>query len=122
MKMPLSLFPSSSWTREQYNLDRLAKNGFVYLEMNRAVWGLPQAGILANKLLQKRLLPHGYYECKHTPGLWRQDTSKSSCKNANINAHQTTTLPAHACTKTIWGQSTNPFSQSTSPPDYPMKK
>jgi hypothetical protein len=72
MKMPLSLFPS--WTKEQYNLNKLAKNGFVYLEMRRAVWGLPQAGILANKLLQKRLLPHGYYECKHTPGLWRHLT------------------------------------------------
>ncbi len=72
MKMPLSLFPS--WTKEQYNLDKLAKNGFVYLEMRRAVWGLPQAGILANRLLQKRLLPHGYYECKHTPGLWRHFT------------------------------------------------
>jgi hypothetical protein len=31
MKMPLSLFPS--WTKEQYNLDKLAKKGFVYLEM-----------------------------------------------------------------------------------------
>jgi hypothetical protein len=72
MKMPLSLFPS--WTKEQYNLDKLAKNGFVYLEMQRAVWGLPQAGILANKLLRKRLLPHGYYECKHTPGLWKHLT------------------------------------------------
>jgi hypothetical protein len=51
MKMLLSLFPS--WTKEQYNLDRLAKNGFVYLEMRRAIWGLPQAGILANKLLCK---------------------------------------------------------------------
>ena len=67
MKMPLALFPS--WTKEQYNFDKLAKNEFVYLEMRRAVWGLPQAGILANKLLRKRLLPHGYYECKHTPGL-----------------------------------------------------
>jgi hypothetical protein len=35
----------------QYNLDKLALNGFVYLEMRRAVWGLPQAGILVNKLL-----------------------------------------------------------------------
>ena len=49
-KMPLSLFPS--WTNEQYNLDNLAQNGFVYLEMRRTVWGLPQAGILANKLLR----------------------------------------------------------------------
>jgi hypothetical protein len=51
MKMPLSLFPP--WTKEQYNLDKLAKNGFAYLEMRRAIWGLPQAGILANKLLRK---------------------------------------------------------------------
>ena len=72
MKMPLSLFPS--WIKEQYNLDKHRKNGFVYLEMHRAVWGLPQAGILANKLLQQRLLPHGYYECKHTPGLWQHLT------------------------------------------------
>ncbi len=72
MKMPLSLF--LSWTREQYNLEKHTKNGFVYIEMRRAFWGLPQAGILANKLLHKRLLPHGYYKCKHTPGLWRHIT------------------------------------------------
>jgi len=72
MKMPLSLFPS--WTNEQYNLDKLAKNGYVYLEMRRPVWGLPHAGILANKLLRQRLPPHEYYECKHTPGLWRHHT------------------------------------------------
>jgi len=38
------------------------------------VWGLPQAGILANKLLRKRLKPHGYYECINTPGLWQHAT------------------------------------------------
>ena len=35
--------------------------------------GLPQAGILANKLLRQRLLPHGYYECANTPGLWKHE-------------------------------------------------
>ena len=50
-----------------------AYKGFVYLEMRRAVWGLPQAGILANKLLRKRLLPHGYFECNNTPGLWKHE-------------------------------------------------
>jgi hypothetical protein len=50
-----------------------ALNGFVYLEMRRAVWGLPQAGILANKLLHRRLLPHGYYECTNTLGLWKHE-------------------------------------------------
>ncbi len=57
MKMPLMLFPK--WIVKQYNLKAHAPNGFVYLEMRRAVWGLPQAGILANKLLCKRLLLHG---------------------------------------------------------------
>jgi hypothetical protein len=35
------------------------------------VYGLPQAGILANKLLWKRLGRHGYFEVQHTPGLWK---------------------------------------------------
>jgi hypothetical protein len=36
--------------------------------------GLPQAGILANKLLHKRLASHGYYKCKQMPGLWKHAT------------------------------------------------
>lgn len=32
---------------------------------------LPQAGILANKLLKKHLTKHGYFEVSHTPGLWK---------------------------------------------------
>jgi hypothetical protein len=55
-------------------LDTSAKNNFFYLKLHRAVWGLPQAGILANKLLQKCLLPCGYFECPNTPGLWKYST------------------------------------------------
>ena len=57
MKIPIGLFPPL--IIEQYNLLHHVHNGYIYLEMRRAVWGLPQAGILANKLLQKRLAPHG---------------------------------------------------------------
>ena len=32
---------------------------------------LPQADMLANKLLKCRLAQHGYYEVCHTPGYWR---------------------------------------------------
>ncbi len=67
MKMLLTLFPRS--VIEQYNLTKHALNGFVYIEMQWAVWGLLQAGILAIKLLWKRLLPHGYYECPNMPVL-----------------------------------------------------
>jgi hypothetical protein len=71
MQMPLSVFPE--WIKKQYKLDKHAQNSFVYLRMERAVWGLPQAGILANKLLRKQLAPHGYYECINTPGLWQHE-------------------------------------------------
>ena len=35
------------------------------------MYGLPQSGILANKILRERLLKLGYYEMHHTPGLWK---------------------------------------------------
>ncbi len=72
MQIPFALFPP--WIIEQYALTDKILNGHIYLEMHRAVWGLPQAGILANKLLKKCLAPHGYFECAHTPGLWKHVT------------------------------------------------
>ncbi|KAL7483728.1 hypothetical protein ACHAW6_009367 [Cyclotella cf. meneghiniana] len=35
------------------------------------MYGLPQAKILANKLLSKQLGEAWYYQCQFTPGLWR---------------------------------------------------
>ena len=35
------------------------------------MYGLPQAGKLANELLIKRLDTTGYYPCQFTPGLWK---------------------------------------------------
>ena len=37
-----------------YGLHDKVKNGYVYREIVRGMYGLPQAGILANKLLRKR--------------------------------------------------------------------
>jgi hypothetical protein len=34
------------------------------------MYGLPQARILANKLLEECLAIRGYYQYQHTPGLW----------------------------------------------------
>ena len=34
------------------------------------MYGLPQAGILANKILKERLKLHNYYKVLHTPGLF----------------------------------------------------
>jgi hypothetical protein len=35
------------------------------------MYGLPQASILANNLLEQQLSARGYYKCQHMPGLWR---------------------------------------------------
>ena len=56
---------------DEYDLLDYVQDGFVYFEINRVVYGLPQSGILANKLLKERLSKHGYYQCTTTPGLWR---------------------------------------------------
>ena len=68
MRIPLKLLPDH--TIKQYDLEKKALKGMVYVEMRRCVYGLPQAGALAN-LLKERLAPAGYYEVRHTPGLWK---------------------------------------------------
>jgi hypothetical protein len=42
--------------------------------MRHAVWGIPQAGILANKRLHRKLAPFRYYECSNTLGLWHHES------------------------------------------------
>ena len=72
MKFPITMFPLH--IIEQYNLMKHVIDGFIYVEIRKVIYGLPQAGILANKLLKKRMRPEGYYEVAHTPGLWKHVT------------------------------------------------
>eukprot|EP00957_Ditylum_brightwellii_P183731 13994453-Ditylum_brightwellii.AAC.1 len=37
------------------------------------MYGLPQAGILANNLLTEKFATKGYRPCHHTPELWKHD-------------------------------------------------
>jgi hypothetical protein len=54
-----------------YNLCNIVTpDGLVYIKIWKGMYGLPQAGILANQLLKKHLATKGYYQCQHTPGLW----------------------------------------------------
>ena len=55
----------------EYKLDEFVQDGWIYFEMRRGMYGLPQAGILANNLLRDRLAKFDYYEATTTPGLWR---------------------------------------------------
>jgi hypothetical protein len=42
---------------------------YVYCEICQGMYGLPQAGIIAQELLAKRLKEHGYSQTETTPGL-----------------------------------------------------
>jgi hypothetical protein len=72
MKILLSRFPEEIIQR--YDLNALAVDGWVYIEIRKGMYGLKQAGLLANKLLQTRLAPFRYYPARHTPGLWLHKT------------------------------------------------
>jgi hypothetical protein len=48
-------------------------DGYVYVRIQKGMYGLPQAGIIAQKLLEKRLNAQGYRQSTITPGFWRHD-------------------------------------------------
>jgi hypothetical protein len=58
-----------------YKLTDIATlDGYIYCEIQKGMYGLPQAGIIAQQLLEKRLKAHGYHQSTITPGLWKHDT------------------------------------------------
>jgi hypothetical protein len=42
--------------------------------MQKAVWDLSQAGILANKKLRRKLAPFGYFKSVNTRSLWYHES------------------------------------------------
>ena len=55
---------------DAYNLEPLFDDqGFMYVQIERGMYGLKQAGRIANDQLKKVLAPHGYCPCLNTPGL-----------------------------------------------------
>jgi hypothetical protein len=58
LRIPIKLIPLEIIT--QYALLPLVSDGHIYIEVQKVMYCLPQAGILANLLLAKRLAPHGY--------------------------------------------------------------
>lgn len=71
MFLPLDLIPEEM--QQQYNMQDVVHNGKVYFRITKGMYGLPQAGKLANKQLVKNLAPFGYKPCRFTPGLWKHE-------------------------------------------------
>ena len=72
MRIPLKTIPDE--IVRQYNLLPLVHNGSVLVEIRKGMYGLPQAGYLANVRLRKHLAKHGYHPTCHTPGLFTHAT------------------------------------------------
>jgi hypothetical protein len=72
MVINLSSLPQE--TIEKYDLIELSQDRKVYIEIQKGMYGFPQAGILTNELLQRNLAKDGYRPIPHTHGLWTHDT------------------------------------------------
>ena len=58
----------------EYNLrEKETADGHVYVKVRRGMYGLPQAGLIAQEELEERLNENGYRQSKIVPGLWRHD-------------------------------------------------
>jgi hypothetical protein len=67
VRIPIEVIPPISII--EYDLLPLVHNGFVYAECHKGMYGLPQAGRIANNRLTAFLAPKGYAPVPVTPGL-----------------------------------------------------
>ena len=72
MQIPVHMIPPE--IMEEYNGVKYEGNGFVYFEIVKGAYGLPQEILLANKPLQKWFAVYRFCPAPQTQGLWRNDT------------------------------------------------
>ena len=63
---------------DQYRLTDKALNGKVLVEIRKGMYGLKQAGRIANDILKQPLKACGYVPCRYTPGLFTHTSRKIS--------------------------------------------
>jgi hypothetical protein len=72
MRISIKLIPQEIIA--EYNLLSLVSDGHMHIEVQKCMYGIPQAEILVNQLIAGRLAIHGYHQIKLTPGIWRHVT------------------------------------------------
>ena len=72
MKISVRLIPDE--IKMEYKVREFEHAGYVYVKINKGMYGLEQAGLLENELWAKRLSKHGFNQTPHTPGLRRNHT------------------------------------------------
>ena len=73
IRIPAAIIPQEILSA--YNLQDLIHDGYLYAEVSKGMYGLPQAGIIANDELLPRLAAGGYKEAGTTPGLFKHETN-----------------------------------------------
>eukprot|EP00804_Cyclotella_cryptica_P023928 CCRYP_010044-RA/>CCRYP_010044-RA protein AED:0.06 eAED:0.07 QI:0/0/0/1/1/1/3/0/1072 len=77
MRLKLADIPAA--IIDLYKLRDIAQDGYVFVRIQgwppptKGMYGLPQAGIIAQQLLEQRLQANGYHQSKLNPGFWTHD-------------------------------------------------
>ena len=77
LRLKLSNLPE--YVIEQYGLkDKTTSEGYIYVDIRKGMYGLPQAGLLAQELLEQILQKQGYTQSKVTPGFGHMHGNQSA--------------------------------------------
>ena len=76
MLIPLKIIPQK--IVDAYNLTAPVDwEGWIYMHIEKGIYGLKQAGIIANQEFVKLMAPFGYHPVQHTHSLWVHDSIKT---------------------------------------------
>jgi hypothetical protein len=59
-------------------MDLTTPDRYIYCKIQKGIYSLPQAGTIAQQLLEKQLQQHGYRQSATTPDLWKHNTQPIS--------------------------------------------
>ncbi len=60
--------------QEYILMSLVTQDGYIYCEITQGMYGLLQAGIITQELLEKRLAEYGYHQSKIINGFWKHKT------------------------------------------------
>ena len=59
---------------KQYHLADNINNEYIYMEISKGMYGLPQVSIIDHTQLKINIEPFGYRPFRYTTGLWKHET------------------------------------------------
>jgi len=74
LKVHKKMIPSKTRTELQIADNDFDINGYIYVEITKGMYGLPEAGILAQQRLYKHLIEHQFELAENTSGLLKHKT------------------------------------------------